>query len=371
MTPTILKTLYSVDNRPAYPLQVLATRYRTQTGIAVQYDQDTERDTGSGYTLILLHATGMHKETWEVFIEHLFDYSLRRVSRSSDSTPTHSSYDIDRSDIWIEDVFSIESPNHGESAVINEQVLKTTYEDRWSPSEYGRAVHTFLTAGANAVGVDFTKRRLVGICHSVGAPALFLMHNLIPTYTFTSVIAIEPGISLKGNPETDMVSQMLNAWTWLRHDVWPSRKAAKMDLQANPLYGTWDPRVLDLYIRYGLREHRAAKYKQPFQFKGVTTALTKEQEAATYRSDELVVDALEAYSAATRKMPVYLIWGTENNVATPELQELLADKEAGRFPRSISYVENAGHLVVQQQPDSLAELVLSILHKSVATRNKL
>lgn len=31
--------------------------------------------------------------------------------------------------------------------------------------------------------------------------------------------------------------------------------------------------------RYGLREHRAAKYKQPFQFKGVTTALTKEQEA--------------------------------------------------------------------------------------------
>lgn len=41
-----------------------------------------------------------------------------------------------------------------------------------SPSEYGRAVHTFLTEGANAVGVDFTKRRLVGICHSVGAPAL-------------------------------------------------------------------------------------------------------------------------------------------------------------------------------------------------------
>ncbi|KAH7879247.1 uncharacterized protein C8R40DRAFT_1066357 [Lentinula edodes] len=336
MNPTILKTLYRVDNRPAYPLQVLATRYRTQTDIAVQYDQDTERDTGSGYTLILLHATGMHKETWEVFIEHLFDYSLRRVSRSSNSTPAPSSHDIDRSGIWIEDVFSIESPNHGESAIVNEQVLKTTYEDRWSPSEYERAVHTFLTEGANA-------------CWCPGIP----------------------GISLKGNPETDMVSQMLNAWTWLRHDVWPSRKTAKMYLQADPLYGRWEPRVLDLYIKYGLREHRAAKYKQPFQFKGVTTALTKEQEAATYRSDELVVDALEAYSAATRKMPVYLIWGTENNVATPELQELLADKEAGRFPRSISYVENAGHLVVQQQPDSLAELVLSILHKGVATRNKL
>ncbi|KAJ3804623.1 alpha/beta-hydrolase [Lentinula aff. lateritia] len=343
MTHVVVKTTYHVDNRPFYPLQILSTRY--------QKNKEIQRS-GHGYTLILLHATGMHKETWEVFVKHLFELSLNHP------------------ELPIEDIFSIESPNHGESAVINEQVLKTEFEDKWSPREYGRAVHTFLTSGPTTVGINFTDRRLVAICHSVGAPALFLMDGLIPKFKFISVIAIEPGVSLKGNPETDMVTQMLTAWTWLRHDVWPSRKAAKKDLQVTPLYATWDPQVLDLYIRHGLRPHSASRYIPPFQFNGVTTALTKEQEAATYRSDELVVDALEAYSILTRNMPVHLIWGRNNNVATPELQELLADKTAGRFPRSISYVENAGHLAVQQQPFSVAQLVLEILCRSL-TQNKL
>ncbi|KAJ3833484.1 alpha/beta-hydrolase [Lentinula raphanica] len=342
MSPEIVKTAYCVDNRPKYPLQILATRYRM-----------SNFGTGSGYTLILLHATGMHKETWEVFIEHLFKLSS------------------DHANFLIEDIFSIESPNHGESAVINEETLRKDFEDQWSPGEYGRAIHTFLTCGQNTAGVDFGQRRMIVISHSVGAPAIFLMNErLLPTFKFATMIAIEPGISQLGNAETAMVTQMLTAWTWLRHDVWPSRKVAKKELQALPLYAAWDSRVLDLYINHGLRQHSAAKYNPPFQFKGVTTALTKEQEAATYRSEELVSDALEAYTAASRKMPIHLIWGKDNDVATPALQELLADTKAGRFPQSVSYVENAGHLVVQQRPDALAQLVYSILCKSML-HNKL
>lgn len=36
---------------------------------------------------------------------------------------------------------------------------------------------------------------------------------------------------------------------------------------------------------------------------------------ATIRSEHLVVDAMEAYTIATREIPVHLIWGTIYDVA--------------------------------------------------------
>jgi pimeloyl-ACP methyl ester carboxylesterase len=39
-----------------------------------------------------------------------------------------------------------------------------------------------------------------------------------------------------------------------RRDIWPSRQAAAESFKRNPFYQTWDPRVLDQWIKYGLRE---------------------------------------------------------------------------------------------------------------------
>lgn len=129
------------------------------------------------------------------------------------------------------------------------------------------AVHAFLTATVSQrrPDLDISQRKLIGIGHSIGAPALlvrqvadlghshgcpfrFLTRDLTPRVTFESIIAIEPGISMKDLPEARMSSQMLTAWTWLRKDVWSSRAAAKRELSSSPVYNTWDPRVLDLFI---------------------------------------------------------------------------------------------------------------------------
>lgn len=74
------------------------------------------------------------------------------------------------------------------------------------------------------------------------------MRDLEPRVQFEQIIAIEAGISVKGLPDTNISSRMLTAWTWLRRDTWSSRKAARKDLAESPVYSSWDPRILDLYV---------------------------------------------------------------------------------------------------------------------------
>ncbi|KII93753.1 hypothetical protein PLICRDRAFT_403847 [Plicaturopsis crispa FD-325 SS-3] len=334
-------TSCSIDPRPGYPLQVLATKYTS------------ESQSNDGYTLVFLHATGMHKESWDVSIQRLFDM-------------------FDNNAVKIREVISIESPNHGESAEVNESAIREHFGDQWPTKQHARAAHAFLTADASqGARIDFSTRKIVGIGHSIGAAALFLMRDLEPRVQFEQIIAIEAGISVKGLPDTNISSRMLTAWTWLRRDTWSSRKAARKDLAESPVYSSWDPRILDLYVRYGLRRHPAAKYAAPFAFNGVTTSLTKVQEAASYRSDHLVVDAMEAYTKLSREIPIHLVWGTIHDVGNPALQAILSDRSAGRTPASVSYIEGAGHLAVQMKPEAVADVIFKILKSNTVPRSSL
>jgi pimeloyl-ACP methyl ester carboxylesterase len=343
--PSLISERYSIPPSSDYPLHVVAKRYRL--------DQD-QPNSDDGFTLIFMHATGSFKEIWEVTIQRLLE-------RQKEVRGTR-----------VSDIFSIENPNHGESAVLNEDALKKHYPTDWHPREYTKAAHRFLTAGTQAgARIDFSKRRIIGVGHSVGAPALFLMRELQPPVKFSSFIGIEPGISQKDNPDTNASTTALIAWTWLRKDTWPSRKSARKDLERQPLYAMWDPRILDLYVAHGLRTHSGAKFKPPFGFRGVATALTREHEAASFRSDELVVDGLEAYTILTQQMPIHVIWGTYNDIATPALQDLLSDRSAGRTPASVRSLEDCGHLAVQQKPEAVADAIYDIIYADPLTKSKL
>jgi hypothetical protein len=66
-------------------------------------------------TLVLAHATGFHKELWEPVLEELYD-QMAVSSRTNSSVPK------------IRDAWAIDCPNHGESAVLNEETLSTGYK---------------------------------------------------------------------------------------------------------------------------------------------------------------------------------------------------------------------------------------------------
>lgn len=121
----VTSTTHTVDLSPGLPFCVLGNRYQTDLPRA------------EGYTLILLHATGLHKETFEPLIHALFETSQaatntvgpkagasireiwtigRQRSCRPRALPLHVPPPLD-------------CPNHGESAVLNHDVLGRDYAD--------------------------------------------------------------------------------------------------------------------------------------------------------------------------------------------------------------------------------------------------
>ncbi|KAJ7899079.1 Alpha/beta hydrolase family-domain-containing protein [Mycena leptocephala] len=336
----------------SYPFHVLATKYT--------YDGNPYQKSSDAFTLVLTHSLGVHMETWEVTADRLFMLSASANSR-----------------VKICEMFSIESPNHGRSAVVNaEEIAKHPLND-WT-REYSRAVQRFLTWLSAEKRVNLTARNLIGISHSFGAPALFIAAEAVPTINFKAMITFEPGITSKDSPHRHRSNNAAIAWAWLRPDVWRSRKAAKKELAASAMYSTWDPRVFDLFIEHGLIDHPASKHKAPFTFPGVITALsgnitlyriscessvidTNLSLKLSFHSDDLVVDEITSYAAATQRMPVHVVWGSIHELANQELKDFMSDAKGSRTPESVSYIQGASHMVIQQKPDKAAEVMHSLL----------
>ncbi|KAJ7221415.1 Alpha/beta hydrolase fold-1 [Mycena pura] len=321
---------------PSYPFHILATRYN--------YEHNPHANSDDAFTLIFLHALLVHKETWEVTVARIFAHCGARGP------------------VKIRDVFSIESPNHGRSSAVNAEALSKQMVTNW-PREYGRATQRFLTAGPSAgAPVDFKSRKLIGISHSIGAVALFLAAQSDATIPFKAMIAFEPGVTDKDNLDQRIrATSAASAYAWLRPNVFASRKAARRELAKSPMFSGWDARILELFVEYGLVAHPASQYPPPFTFPGLRTGLSREDHAHSYMSEDITVQGLEAYSSLTQKMPVHLVWGSIDELANDDLKNFLSSVKDGRTPVSVSKIDGASHMVVQQKPDVCAEKVVSIL----------
>ena len=67
-----------------------------------------------------------------------------------------------------------------------------------------------------------------------------------------------------------------------RPDLWPSRSAAEDSFRKNKVFQRWDPRALDKYLQYGLRETPTTLYPHESKSGPVTLTTTKHQEAWSY-----------------------------------------------------------------------------------------
>ena len=168
---------YVFDARPHYPLLVSVKRY---------WVPEFESKDADAATLVLAHATGFHKELWEPVLEEFYD---QMAVSSGTNSPVPK----------IRDAWAIDCPNHGESAVLNEETLSTGYtpvckfyalfikgftkyvskplrmDHTVSWEEYARAIHLVLNGLGNGIDVDFMSRNLVGVGHSMGASALSVL----------------------------------------------------------------------------------------------------------------------------------------------------------------------------------------------------
>lgn len=116
-------------------------------------------------------------------------------------------------------------------------------------------------------------RPLVGIGHSFGACALTKL-SLFHPRLFSSLVLIDPVIATH---HPTMLDSYLTppVMSSKRRDTWPSREAAAAAFKKSRFYQSWNPRVFDRWITYGLMERTPGSPE-------VTLTTTKHQEVFTF-----------------------------------------------------------------------------------------
>lgn len=116
--PGLESKSYIFDPRPHYPLRITAKKYWNPNS---PYLHDE-----SAFTLIFAHGTGFHKEQWEPTIDDLNELLGEEKGEK----------------VRVREYWSIDAPNHGDAAVLNEDVLQFGYE----PTCTSPVLHTLVRA---------------------------------------------------------------------------------------------------------------------------------------------------------------------------------------------------------------------------------
>ncbi|KAI0299402.1 Alpha/beta hydrolase fold-1 [Multifurca ochricompacta] len=338
--PLLQSQSYVFDPRPHSPLLVSVKRYW------VPGFESTDAD---AVTLILAHATSFHKEHWEPVLEDLYD----RVA--TPSSPASK----------IRDAWAIDCPNHGESAILNEETLVDGYTPIFSWEEYARAIHLVLNGFGKGIDVDFRSRNLVGIGHSMGSTAIILTRTMYPYVSWSSAILVEP---MFVHPDHFRgANKFLAQGAVKRRDVWSGREEAHQ-LFRERSFKSWDPRLIDLYVKYGLRDLPTLAH--PDKTQGVTLNCTKVQEAATYGENHGRLKSQRFLPTFCKDVPTHVVFGAIADINPAENREFVKEVAGGGF-LTTSFVENAGHLAVQHNPKGVAKDIGNILQRTPVVPSKL
>ncbi|KAF7300970.1 Abhydrolase domain-containing protein mpaH [Mycena indigotica] len=322
----------------AYPFFLSAKRYWLPE--FKENEQDPE-----ALTLLFLHATSFHKETWMPTLEAIF-----KLAASSGSS------------LKIREAWCLDCPNHGASGHANANILlQPEFFLNFSCERYAQGIYHFLSMGPEQGGkVDFRKRNLVGIGHSLGGVAVTLLQDIEPHFPFSSLVLLEPLISPAGGQHLIKLRELLVKGAYERRDVWPDREKALAALKTRDRTKKWDPRILEIFVKYGIVEHPGNQYPEG-RYPGVTLACTRDQEAAMYRDPDGATKPVETLKRLCRIMPVHLILGGIADFIPKRVHKAIIESQPWA---SVDVIKDAGHLIVQEIPETLGKSIFTALQAS-------
>lgn len=166
--------------------------------------------------------------------------------------------------IWVAD-----QAHQGASGVLNETILGN--DPSWF--DHARDLLFFINQKQ-----DNLPQPLFGIGHSMGASQLTALALLHPTL-MQGLVLMDPVIQA-ANP-----SKPFALASTYRRDLWKSRAQAKESFLKSKFYQSWDSRVLDNWIEYGLRELPTEVYPEIAQDSGdipVTLTTAKHEEVYSF-----------------------------------------------------------------------------------------
>lgn len=243
---------------------------------------------------------------------------------------------------------------------------------------------------------------IVGVGHSLGGCELVNVSLMHPRL-FTTMVLLDPVLqrhssTIKDNGETGRMPARLSTF---RRDLWPSRAEAAASFQKAKFYQSWDKRVLDRWLEFGIRDNPSATY--PNERGTATLSTSKHQEVFTFlrptfeaRKENGSLDHkrypdydpfLPSFVPFYRPEPpttflrlpnlrpsTLYIFGQLSEMSTPELQD---DKmqftgvgiggsggaKEGRVDKVV--LEGIGHLVAMEAVDKCADAASSWIGKEL------
>ncbi|KAJ2930323.1 hypothetical protein H1R20_g6773, partial [Candolleomyces eurysporus] len=182
---------------------------------------------------------------------------------------------------------------------------------------------------------------------------LTTQHFEVPPYV--SMFLVESTITKKDIFERELEERMqymdfVVNLTLNRKYEWDSKQKAFEYFRKRLPWSMWDERAIRLLVDHGLHD-------APDLRKGVTLKWTREQEAASYPDTKPHQESAIYLSQVCKVIPVHLVWGERIEFMPEYLRDSLSDTSDGMNVASVSYVKDAGHMVVQEKPDSLARAI--------------
>jgi len=189
--------------------------------------------------------------------------------------------------------------------------------------------------------LDLKLPALVG--HSMGATVLTLA-NTVYHLDAKGMILIEP-IYLPSELYTvniDVHQHPLASKSIKRKNGWDNKEDAYSYLSSRPLFHKWDPRVLELYVNYGMKESDAG---------GLQLACSPRKEASLFMGG-LVHDPWPLLSGVS--CPTLILEGEDS-----ENRAFIDLKKATSLIPKATYrlISNAGHLIPMEKPKEILDII--------------
>jgi len=134
-----------------------------------------------------------------------------------------------------------------------------------------------------------------------------------------------------------------------RRNHWNNSEEALVYLKSRTLFKNWDNEMLDLYVRYGLREGPTG---------GLNLTCSPEREAALFMGG-MHYDPWPILPKI--ECPVLVVEGSESE----NRHYIDLKKASSLFPKGrYTLVQNAGHLIPMEQPQAIAALIQGFLEEA-------
>ncbi|KAI0636271.1 alpha/beta-hydrolase [Trametes polyzona] len=309
-----------------------------------------EKGNPDGFTALFFHCVGSHKEAWEPTIQYLFTQKDPSTGKP-----------------LLREAWGFDMQSHGEASILNAAKLKTLTVGL-PVDEYGDGLKAFVATGA------LDGHRLVGIGHSLGTSAVMLstIADDLPSVHYEKIILVEPALITRevynaNLAEREGALKAMNKAISKRRDLWNTPDEARDYFEQRFPWMMWDPRVRELFVRHGLRQVLVPDVNGKSVTK-VTLACSKDHERCAYSQDEVYYTVVDRIQSLDPAVPIHYILGERHDL----IPEYIPQSVMGvRKPASVQKVPDAGHFVLQENPEGLGQAIVKVLIGPPALRANL